>query len=379
MEDKLSFESALIGEIMANLNNEYSDNHDDYRFGVLPKEKLKIKYLIKKPLVTLLIKRDYYKHLDKTFSQPAAAFKGIDRYFSGLRELFNSLANDESKHLLLKLIAFRTLGYKKVKLPLSSRDYWASVKEIEKITDFADEIPIKFMSWSLFMIDLHKINIPIKLYFSPVAVYIDFILKQYEYRTQEKTIKVKRGDYVIDAGGCFGDTALYFANEVGDGGKVYTYEFIPSNLAVLDKNLSLNPHLKPTIHVIDKPVWENSDVPMYFIDNGPGSRVFMEAVENHDGQANSLSIDDLVERQNIPRVDFIKMDIEGAEPFALKGALETIKKFRPTLAIAIYHSWDDFINIPAYILSLNLGYRLYLGHYTIHAEETIIFAEAVDL
>ena len=48
------------------------------------------------------------------------------------------------------------------------------------------------------------------------------------------------GDYVIDAGGCYGDTALYFANEVGAKGKVFTYEFIPSNLTFLDKNISLN-------------------------------------------------------------------------------------------------------------------------------------------
>lgn len=69
------------------------------------------------------------------------------------------------------------------------------------------------------------------------------------------------------------------------------------------------------------------------------------------------------------------MDIEGAEPFALQGAIETIKKHKPKLAIAIYHSMDDFTNIPKWILDLNLGYEIYLGHYTIHAEETICFAK----
>ena len=69
------------------------------------------------------------------------------------------------------------------------------------------------------------------------------------------------------------------------------------------------------------------------------------------------------------------MDIEGTEPFALKGAEKTIRKFRPKLAIAIYHSMGDFINIPKWILELNLDYEIYLGHYTIHSEETIIFAK----
>ena len=68
------------------------------------------------------------------------------------------------------------------------------------------------------------------------------------------------------------------------------------------------------------------------------------------------------------------MDIEGAEPIALKGAIETIKKFKPKLAIAIYHSFDDFVNIPNWILSIDLGYEIFIDHYTIHTEETICFA-----
>jgi hypothetical protein len=74
-------------------------------------------------------------------------------------------------------------------------------------------------------------------------------------------------------------------------------------------------------------------------------------------------------------VDFIKMDIEGAELPALKGAVETIKKFKPQLAIAIYHNMEDFTAIPKWIKGLGLGYQLYLGHYTIHGEETVIFAK----
>ena len=70
------------------------------------------------------------------------------------------------------------------------------------------------------------------------------------------------------------------------------------------------------------------------------------------------------------------MDIEGAESAALEGAIETIKKFRPVLAIAIYHSMEDFINIPRWILDLNLDYELFIGHYTIHAEETVCFAKS---
>ena len=69
----------------------------------------------------------------------------------------------------------------------------------------------------------------------------------------------------------------------------------------------------------------------------------------------------------------IKTDIEGAEPFALRGAEETLRKFKPKLAISIYHSMDDFVNIVKQINELNLGYQFYLGHYTIFGSETILF------
>ena len=69
------------------------------------------------------------------------------------------------------------------------------------------------------------------------------------------------------------------------------------------------------------------------------------------------------------------MDIEGAEPLALEGAIETIKRFRPKLAIAIYHSMNDFVAIPNWILNLDLDYEIFIGHYTIHAEETVCFAK----
>jgi hypothetical protein len=56
----------------------------------------------------------------------------------------------------------------------------------------------------------------------------------------------------------------------------------------------------------------------------------------------------------------IKMDIEGAEPEALKGAIGIIKESRPQLAICVYHKFDHYWRIPLFIDSLKCGYRLYL-------------------
>jgi FkbM family methyltransferase len=68
----------------------------------------------------------------------------------------------------------------------------------------------------------------------------------------------------------------------------------------------------------------------------------------------TIAIDDYASSIGLPHVDFIKMDIEGAELPALKGAIKTIHSHKPKLAIAIYHSLDDLVNIPLWISSLAL-------------------------
>ncbi len=73
-------------------------------------------------------------------------------------------------------------------------------------------------------------------------------------------------------------------------------------------------------------------------------------------------------------VTFIKMDIEGAEYQSLLGALKTIKKYRPKLAICLYHKPEDIIEIPHIILSINPDYKLAIRHYTTCNWETVLYA-----
>lgn len=71
---------------------------------------------------------------------------------------------------------------------------------------------------------------------------------------------------------------------------------------------------------------------------------------------------------------FISMDIEGAEPFALRGAEEMIRKHQPDLGICVYHSPDHLWEIVLYLNSLGLGYRFYLRNYTSFTIETVLYA-----
>lgn len=77
--------------------------------------------------------------------------------------------------------------------------------------------------------------------------------------------------------------------------------------------------------------------------------------------------------------DFIKMDIEGAELSALKGGIKMIKEHRPQLAISIYHSSEDFVNIPLYLKENLENYKFRLGHYSPKLSETVLYAIPKEL
>jgi len=88
----------------------------------------------------------------------------------------------------------------------------------------------------------------------------------------------------------------------------------------------------------------------------------------------TLTLDDAMEKYSLPRIDFIKMDVEGAEYPILQGAVQTLKKFKPKLAISIYHSDDDFDRIPRFLDLLGCGYEFAIGHYSLDLSETILYA-----
>lgn len=84
-------------------------------------------------------------------------------------------------------------------------------------------------------------------------------------------------------------------------------------------------------------------------------------------------------KQNHITPDFIKMDIEGAELSALCGGIKTIQECRPQLAISIYHSADDFVDIPLYLHKNLKNYCYAIGHYSAWLPETVLYAIPKEL
>lgn len=94
------------------------------------------------------------------------------------------------------------------------------------------------------------------------------------------------------------------------------------------------------------------------------------------GEGNTIisvvPIDEMIDAAD--KVTFLKMDIEGSEQEALKGARQVISRNKPKLAICIYHKPDDMWTIPMYIKKLVPEYKLYIRHHSTGPDETVLYA-----
>jgi FkbM family methyltransferase len=114
-------------------------------------------------------------------------------------------------------------------------------------------------------------------------------------------------------------------------------------------------------------VWDSGSKTAFFDSDGISSSIS----EKGDTLIDLFTIDDVVGDE---RVTFIKMDIEGAEFPALRGACKTIARCKPKLAISIYHEYSDIINLPRFILETNPDYHFALRHYTFSNVDTVLYA-----
>lgn len=198
------------------------------------------------------------------------------------------------------------------------------------------------------------------------AVFNTWIREQYLI---ENKCEPKVGDIVFDAGAYLGETSIWFADKVGTSGKVYSFEPSLENSVKFKENIKLNKFDK-NIFLIDKGLWNKS---------GEINFAFQESSSfcskgKGDCKINIIDIDSFVEKEKIPKVDFVKMDIEGGELKALEGAKNVLSKYKPKLAISIYHLPDDIIKIPIYIKSIVPEYQLFLSHKNDMFGETMLFA-----
>ena len=317
---------------------------------------------------------DRSKHFDLEKHKRYLCFV-INRY-GKLFETWQLLADDASRLLFVELILYRLMGHLHVRLKTNTPEYWATRERLRSLPREPSKLKFRGLFGPLEHfsgIDFAGEGISADVW--DVNVEYSFVFHQYHYDRDGVVIRPQPGDHIADCGACFGDTALAFAACVKETGRVYTFEVQENLLAVIRHNIQQNPSLAPRIHLYPCAVGD-VDTPDGSVYSDPKQAINpgFTLQGKEDSNLRTRTIDSLVDAGEIERVDFIKMDIEGYELKALKGAEQSIRRFRPRLAISIYHQAADFFEIPGYLHGLGLGYQFHLDHYTIFEEETILYA-----
>ena len=301
--------------------------------------------------------------------------KCIDYYgwfknnYNSLEYFYNLLEDEKEKQLYLKMIVSKLLGpvyvtEQEKERYIHSRDIFDSLLADNSIRQ------LQSVTRKLKFYNLSKLGYDIKVYGARALLDKLIIHKQYSY----KDCKVENGDFVIDAGGCWGDTSLIFSSIAGNDGKIFTFEFFDDNLNILKENFSHNKELADNIILTEQPVYNKSNKILY-LNHACADITTLTENKNNLQQYKTICIDDFVEGKKIEKTDFIKMDIEGCELKALQGAVNTLKKYKPKLAIAAYHKYEDYYEIPKFLNELNLGYKFYFANYTLGFTDTVIYAK----
>jgi FkbM family methyltransferase len=181
--------------------------------------------------------------------------------------------------------------------------------------------------------------------------------------------QVKPGMTVLDIGAHSGFYALLLSKLVGPTGKVIAFEPLPSNHRMLEENIGFNG--VQNIEIRKEAVGERSGEIAFEVPD-PNDSLVAGPVLASDPQGlisvRAVSLDDFLFERGL-QVDFIKMDVEGAEGAILRGAQRTLGTFHPLMMVELHNMDKQTSRHPDAVFVEELGYQLrWLGEegYTTH-------------
>jgi len=235
-----------------------------------------------------------------------------------IKDVLSLLADDESKNLFTKIVDFRkTLDMNKYVFPESS-----------KFQYFPDDIEL----------------------FEKIAFIGDIVTKTVTY--------MKRRNIDVEC--------------------IISFEPDLKNIQSLQKEIRVQKQLFPTTHFIVFPagLWSENKI-LKFFNNGNSASSICETDSATTDSIEIFSVDLDTTLAGL-EPNFIKMDIEGAEQEAIKGAINIIKKHTPVLAICLYHKPKDLWEIPLLINNINPNYDMYIRVYGHLQVETVLYCVPKD-
>jgi len=167
-------------------------------------------------------------------------------------------------------------------------------------------------------------------------------------------VQIQKDDIVIDAGANMG---MFSALASHLGGIVYAFEPVKE---IREKYLEKTAQLNHDINIVPLALSNKTGIAEIYVNsnNLGGSSIMLQGQSGTKEIIPTITLDDWVKQNNIPKVNFIKADIEGAERLMLEGAHWVLKTYAPKLAICTYHLPDDKEVLTNLILQANPNYKI---------------------
>jgi FkbM family methyltransferase len=180
---------------------------------------------------------------------------------------------------------------------------------------------------------------------------------------------IRRGDVVLDIGANVGYFTMLFSDLVGKKGEVHAFEPIPGTFRELSRNMRRFPGYR-NVYLNCAALGDKSNRTKMFL---PGSDAGQAALVCHrDGSWEGASISPIDVEMirldeyavHLPRMDFVKCDVEGAELLVLLGGQSTLRRLHPRLLLEVNNCWMrsfDLASEDLFSFLRQLGYSHFYG------------------
>lgn len=149
---------------------------------------------------------------------------------------------------------------------------------------------------------------------------------------------IKKGHVIIDIGANVGYHTLIFSKLTGENGFVYAFEPEPLNYKTLKKNVDLNN--LDNVRCVNKAISEKQETLDFFVSNsfnkGTHSLVYNPIQHSQESiKIDAIPLSHFILENDLNKIDFIKIDVEGAEYEVIKGMETSLIEYKPTLLVEI--------------------------------------------
>ena len=184
-------------------------------------------------------------------------------------------------------------------------------------------------------------------------------------------LEIRQDDVILNGGVFSGTEVPFFIMYAGDGGQIHNIDPLGHD--------HLSDYARESISVSPGAVFEHRcalsdrDGTIELIDDQDGQLRMLSAFNRPRQQYPCFTLMTFIERNKLPKVDLIKLDIEGGKELLLESLADVVGKYRPQIAISIYHKATDLWDIPLRLFGVCRDYNFYFSVYGVDHNDGVLY------